>query len=98
MLKKTRYFVNVDDLTYEVNIFDDIMFAVFPLIIIELEMESPTLVIDKLPAFCGQEVTQDERFYGYNLFKCLKDTTEFRLEKPYKNNVVQFRKILDKNE
>lgn len=96
MLKKTRFFIKVDELTYEVNVFKDLMFGVFPLITVELEMDSPSLVIDKLPAFCGQEITHDMRFYGYNLFKCLQEATEQALEGPHKDNVVQFRKVLDK--
>lgn len=97
MLQKTRYFIKVEDLTYEINVFKNIMIGVFPLITVELEMESPSLVIEKLPAFCGQEVTHDTRFYGYNLFKCLKEATADNLAKgPHKDNVVQFKKVLDK--
>ena len=72
MLKKTRYSFKVNDLDYQVNIFKDLMFGVYPLITVELEMESTSVVIDKLPAFCGQEITHDMRFYGYNLFKSLQ--------------------------
>ena len=93
MLKKTRYSVKVDDLDYQVNVFKDLMFDVYPLITVELELESPSVVIDKLPAFCGQEITHDMYFYGYNLFKCLQKATADNLVRmPHKDNIVQFRK------
>lgn len=93
MLKKKRYSVKVDDLDYQVNIFKDLMFDVYPLITVELELESLSVVIDKLPAFCGQEITHNMCFYGYNLFKCLQEaTTDNLVRGPHKDNIIQFRK------
>ena len=37
-----------------------------------LEMESPSLVIENIPEFCGKEITFDSHFYGYNLFKSVQ--------------------------
>ena len=68
--------------------------------IISIKMDNTSsLVIDKLPAFCGQEITHDMRFYGYNLFKCLQEAATNNLARgPHKDNIVQFRKIVDKIE
>jgi CYTH domain-containing protein len=97
VLKKIRYYFQEDDYTYEVNIFDNIMIGVFPLITVELELPSPSLVIDKLPDYCGKEITNDMSYYGYNLFKFLKDATDKNMSGPHKDNVIQLRKILDKS-
>ena len=96
MLKKTRYFVDVKGLQYEVNVFKDLMIGPFPLITVELEMQSPSLVIEKLPAFCGEDITHNMNFYGYNLFKQVQKATEGMLKGPHKDNVIQLKKILDK--
>ena len=72
MLQKTRYTIKVDDLDYQVNVFKDFMYGIHPLITVELEMDSPSLVIENLPEFCGKEITFDSHFYGYNLFKSVQ--------------------------
>ena len=72
MLQKTRYTIKVDDLDYQVNVFKNFMYGIHPLITVELEMESPSAVIENIPEFCGKEITFDSHFYGYNLFKSVQ--------------------------
>ena len=51
--------------------FDKILFKKKPLILVEVELkrEDENFL---LPEWLGEEVTNDERFYGFNLFKLLK--------------------------
>lgn len=74
LLRKTRYYHQEDGFIYEINVFWDV-FVDFdqPLCIVELELESPSVLPDKLPIFCGKDITNENGIYGYEIFKLLKE-------------------------
>lgn len=71
ILKKTRIVIPYNNQNFEVNVFNNILYKDKPLVLIELELEDQYQIID-LPEWVGEEVTYDERFYGYNLANFLK--------------------------
>ena len=71
VLNKIRLVVPYCDHDFEINIFDKILFKKKPLILVEVELKSEDEKF-LLPEWLGEEVTNDERFYGFNLFKLLK--------------------------
>ena len=71
VLNKIRLVVPYCDHNFEINIFDKILFKKKPLILVEVELKSEDEKF-LLPEWLGEEVTNDERFYGFNLFKLLK--------------------------
>ena len=100
MLKKKRIYVTVDKYIYEVNVFKDIYIEcdgqMVNLITVELELESPHAVITP-PDFCGPEVTEQECYYGYNLFNMLKTQTENSFKpKKKEDNIIYLKDFLDK--
>ena len=91
-LCKKRFIYPYDMFVYEINVFRDIYVGIdLPLITVELEMDSPSLVLTNIPDFCGQDITFIKEFYGYNLFKGLKENTN--VGKKYSNNVIPFKAI-----
>lgn len=74
VIRKTRYFYQENKFIYEINIFRDICIGYGqPLVIVELELEAPSLLPNHLPRFCGQDVTNENSIYGYEIFKMLKE-------------------------
>lgn len=69
-LEKTRYFIERDGLTWEIDEFSGDNQG---LIVAEVELTSETQTFDK-PTWLGEEVTEDIRYYNVNLIK-----------KPYKS-------------
>ena len=63
LIAKTRYEVDVGDLTWEVDVFDAPQAG---LIVAEVELPTADHFFDK-PAWVGQEVTGDPRYYNQNL-------------------------------
>lgn len=63
-ISKTRYVIVQNRLTWEVDVFADLNDG---LVVAELEGED--LVIDELPSFVRQEVTDDIRYYNDQLTK-----------------------------
>lgn len=62
---KTRYIVNVNGDKWEIDVFDG---GNKGLIVAELELQSEDQSIE-LPSWCGQEVSDDPRYYNVNLAK-----------------------------
>ncbi|VAX01049.1 Adenylate cyclase [hydrothermal vent metagenome] len=62
---KTRYIVNVNGDKWEIDVFDG---GNKGLIVAEIELQSEDQSIE-LPAWCGQEVSEDPRYYNVNLAK-----------------------------
>lgn len=100
VLKKTRHIVDIDEeRSFEINVFRDILITSMgfaaPLITVEREYDSPYILGENLPDFCGTEITNDESYYGYNLFKILKEgtTSSFKSEK---NNIIYLKDFVDK--
>ena len=71
LMRKNRYFINVDGFKYEINIYEDFNINKYPLITVELELDDPNTEI-KLPYFCGKEITDYKELYGFSLYKILK--------------------------
>lgn len=67
-LKKVRFIIPFNHQNFEVNLFADIKYKGVPLTIVEIELESKEQSI-QFPEWIGEEITYDERFYGYNLAK-----------------------------
>ncbi len=65
LIKKTRYIVNVNGDKWEIDVFDGENTG---LIVAEIELQSEDQSIE-LPAWCGQEVSDDVRYYNVNLTK-----------------------------
>ena len=98
VLVKRRYLFNDNNgLVYEVNFFRDLYIApTIPLVLIELEMESPSLVMEP-PHICGVEVTHDYGFYGYNLFSTMQEIRKRRIGKGNKkDNIIPFKRLDNK--
>lgn len=97
MLRKQRYYMNFEgyDNYFEMNIFHDIWVPNnVPLILIEYEMSYPTPV-KQLPIICGREVTEDSKYYGYNLFKIIQEgrgLDSIKKPKLYETEIIPFKK------
>jgi CYTH domain-containing protein len=89
ILCKRRFYYQKDGYLYEINLFKDIyMGQGLPLVIVELELESPNILPDTLPEFCGKDVTNENSLYGYQIFQLLKENYDKIMELPKKDNVV----------
>lgn len=78
MLRKQRYYMSFEGYNnyFEMNIFHDIWVSDnAPLILIEYEMPHLS-VVKQLPIICGREVTENSKYYGYNLFKIIQGGRE----------------------
>jgi len=65
LVKKTRYFVIENSDKWEVDVFSDENEG---LVVAEIELQSEDQNIE-LPSWCGQEVSEDPRYYNVNLAK-----------------------------
>lgn len=65
LIEKTRYKINIGDLTWEVDEFGGENQG---LILAEVELETEDQSID-IPHWIGEEVTSDPRYYNVNLVK-----------------------------
>jgi len=65
LVEKTRYIVNFEGLEWEIDVFEGKNEG---LIVAEVELETEEQAIT-LPAWCGQEVSTDPRYYNVNLGK-----------------------------
>ena len=65
LVEKTRYRVNHDGLEWEIDVFEGKNEG---LIVAEVELEAEEQKIS-LPSWCGQEVSEDARYYNVNLGK-----------------------------
>jgi len=63
IIEKTRYRVPADDLTWEIDVFSG---AHRGLVIAEIELRKEDVAFDK-PAWLGEEVTHDKRYYNASL-------------------------------
>jgi len=70
LIYKTRYKVFENNLTWEIDIFEELFKGI---VIAEVELEAENTHIN-LPAWIGQEVTNDKRYYNAEMVKkkCLK--------------------------
>jgi len=64
-VEKTRYIVMHQDLKWEIDVFEGMNKG---LIVAEVELETEDQKIE-LPSWCGQEVSEDARYYNVNLGK-----------------------------
>lgn len=71
VLKKVRITIPFQKHNFEVNMFADILYRGKQLILIEIELKDKNEEIN-LPEWVGEEVTDDERFYGSALANFLK--------------------------
>lgn len=70
-LVKKRYYVLYKGLRYEINVYEDIN-----LILVELEGHYSNSYIESIkPEWLGEEVTEDKKFYNYNLWKQVNECT-----------------------
>ena len=76
-IRKTRYIINFKNQNFEVNKFHDILYKGYSLLLAELELREENQPI-QLPTWIKQEVTEDEKFYGYNLSKFIQ-YSDFKL-------------------
>lgn len=72
-LIKTRITVPYMHQKFEINFFKDIQYLGEQLVLIEIELDSKNQKVH-LPEWVGTEVTDDDRFYGYNLANLLRYT------------------------
>ena len=63
LVEKTRFFVTHEDLEWEIDVFKGENAG---LVVAEVELESADQDIE-LPSWCGQEVSDDPRYYNVNL-------------------------------
>lgn len=63
LIEKTRYIVEYENFTWEVDVFHG---ANYGLIVAEVELESEDIV-PPLPDWVGEEVSTDSRYYNSNL-------------------------------
>lgn len=68
LLKKERYHVQYNGQLFEVNIFQNVFMHGKHLIMVEIELENENQEID-LPPWIDEEVTNNLKYYGYNLYK-----------------------------
>lgn len=61
VVAKTRYPVVEDGRLWVIDVFQDQNEG---LIIAEIEFDSPSEVLEKIPSWCGVEVTDDSRYYN----------------------------------
>ena len=62
LLCKTRYYV-----TYKEHLFQINVFKTLPVITVEVELENEDEEV-LLPDWCGEEITNNKDYYGYNLW------------------------------
>ena len=67
-LEKTRYYSIYKGNYIEINHFENIEIEGKDLFLIEMELDSEDQKIE-IPEWFGKEVTNDKRYYGYNLYK-----------------------------
>ena len=67
VLTKKRYYLNLDNLTWEIDVFEGKLKG---LIIAEIELPSEEVKINK-PNWIGEEVTSESRYLNAELFKKL---------------------------
>ncbi len=77
-LHKIRYYVTYKDNIFEINIYknpsrflDLEMQTSYPFILVEVELQDINQSIE-LPPWLGKEVTDNPRFYNYNLYRSLE--------------------------
>lgn len=78
-LKKKRHEFDYKGTLFEVNIFQDIgtqdeFGNINNLIMVECEYSSIDIFDIEIPAWFGKEVTEDNRFYGYELFNSIQNS------------------------
>lgn len=78
-LKKRRYKFDYKGTVFEVNVFQDIGTQdensnIKNLITIECEYDSLDTFDIEIPEWFGKEITEDSRFYGYELFNSIQST------------------------
>lgn len=66
VIQKTRYFMEYKEHTFEVDVFEGENKG---LVIVEIELENRNEVFSK-PAWLGEEVTGDPKYYNIMLLKC----------------------------
>jgi CYTH domain-containing protein len=102
LLCKTRYLTNEGkEYPYEINIFKDIRIVVngklVPLVIVEREHDNVyDLSADKLLDICGEEKTEDEEYYGYNLYNMFKENLADIYPNNLNSKIVNMQDFLDK--
>jgi len=84
-LEKKRIFYPYKGHTFEINIFKDILFSWEDtnqeLILMELELSDKDELFS-LPDFAWKEVTYNEMYYGWNLFKSIQKMKKFIVHEP----------------
>ena len=80
LMCKTRYMIPHLNHIFELNIFSQIKKGDKPLCLVEVELEDENEEI-KFPFWVGEEVTEDKQYYGYNLFKQVKNDYKLGLIK-----------------
>lgn len=104
VLAKTRYIENIEEeYPFEINIFRDVLITfkgeARPLIIVEKEFDNPYIIgDDHIPDFCGKEITNDQSYYGYNLFNIVKEGTNSSFKAQDDSKVIYLKDYLDKHE
>jgi len=65
IIKKDRYFINIEKHTWEIDLFKDLNKG---LVVAEVELSTETEEIS-IPDWIGQEVSNDDRYLNFNLSK-----------------------------